>query len=76
MAGKCLVVHMRELPARVFEEKLPACRVEDGKEVYKESRGKNGDASAVLGEKKMTIRTKELAFPHEEECQSQKDHGR
>ena len=44
---------MGQLPARVFEEKLPACRVEDGKEVYKESRGKNGDASAVLGEKKI-----------------------
>src|SRR5215831_10270255 len=67
---------MSEFASRIFQEEFSADSVKHREKIYKKCSGKKRYGRAVLDENEMSIRNQELAFPHEEECQSHHDHGR
>src|SRR5260370_17765134 len=60
MAGECLVVYMRELPARVFEEELALNRVYPGKDIHKQDRDPQQNHASVLMNQDVPVRNEEL----------------
>src|SRR5260370_3067590 len=76
MAGKCLVVQMRELPARVFGEELALDRVCPGKDIGKQSRGPQENHASVLMNQDVPVRNEELELAEEPEAHGQQDGDR
>src|SRR6266478_5745555 len=76
MAGKCLVVYMRELPARVFEEELALNRVYPGKDIHKQDRNPQQNHASVLMNQDVPIRNEEFELAEEPEAHGQQDGDR
>ena len=65
MADVELLVDVRELAARVFEEELADEHESAREEVQKQAAEENGERPAVLAEKEYPIRREEFQLAHE-----------